>query len=251
MILRPLFLSPRSLVAVVTLTLLFGPALTGTGLAACGDNVNGVRVACRCGDSVVSDTHLTEQDPVVRGRCSGDGLFIRAPKGAATITLDLGGLSLIGSGIGTGIRVISGGSEGAVIVGGQGGDVAEVMGFATGIDAHGSHRLKELRGLVVKGNKRDGVRVYGSPGVFIHGVTSMKNGRDGVRMRSRGAQLRSVEARDNAKAGIELSGEGATVQAQLSGNRKNGLVARGRGHDLSGIELGEGEKADIVVRPSK
>ena len=125
------------------------------------------------------------------------------------------------------------------------------MGFGTGIDAHGSHRLKELRGIVVTGNKRDGVSVYGSPGALIHEVTVMKNGRDGMRVRSRGAQLRSVEARDNVGVGIKVTGERTTVQAQLNGNRKNGLVARGRGHDLSGVELGDGEKADIAVRPSK
>jgi len=237
--------------AAAAAILLLGPSMTEVGLAACGDNVNGERVACRCGDSVVADTHLEAQDPVVRERCGGDGLFIRAPKGAATITLDLGGLSLIGSGIGTGIRVISGGSEGAVIIGGRPGDVAEIVGFGTGVDAHGSHRLKELRGLIVKGNKRDGVNVYGSPGALIQNVTSTKNGRDGLRIRSRGARVRSVEASDNAKAGIRVSGETATVQAQVQGNHKEGVVARGRGHDLSGIELGDGQKADVLVRPSK
>ena len=86
--------------------------------AACGDDVNGERIACSCGDTIVSDTRLRADDPVVVERCRTDGLIVRAPAGALTLRLDLGGRVLTGDGLGTGIRVLSGGSRGAVIIGG-------------------------------------------------------------------------------------------------------------------------------------
>lgn len=42
-----------------------------TALAApCGDALDGRRVACRCGDTVVTDTRLLATDPVVTTRCA-------------------------------------------------------------------------------------------------------------------------------------------------------------------------------------
>ncbi len=80
--------------------------LSGAAAAApCGDDVKGVRVACHCGDTVVSDTRLRPEDPVVSGRCPLDGLAIRADALAESITLDLAGLSLVGTGAGIGLEV--------------------------------------------------------------------------------------------------------------------------------------------------
>src|SRR5688572_18541302 len=84
----------------------------------CGDDLEGRRVACACRDTVVSDTVLRPGDPVVSGRCNQGGLVLRARSLAETIRLDLAGLSIVGSGVGDGISVVEGGSDGAVLVGG-------------------------------------------------------------------------------------------------------------------------------------
>ncbi len=236
-------------VLIVTSFVAFSSSAGAAG--GCGDDINGARVACSCGDAVVSDVRLRPGDPVVLGRCKGDGLILRARPGGESLRLDLAGLSLVGEGRGTGIRVLNGGKGGAVIVGGKPGEVAEIAGFTTGIKAHGSERIKEVSRVVLKANKRDGLRVYGSPGAIISDITTTSNGRDGMRVRSHGAQIHSVDARGNAKAGVNVSGENARVQASVADNKGSGILARGRGHDLSGIELGEGQKADVTVRPAK
>ncbi len=86
----------------------------------CGDDVSGHRVPCDCGDTVVSNTTLRPDDPIVSGRCRGDGLKIEADAMAETLILDLAGLTIVGGGAGVGIEVESGGSEGAVIIGDRG-----------------------------------------------------------------------------------------------------------------------------------
>ena len=111
--------------------------------AECGDDVGGTRVACSCGDTVVSDTTLRPDDPVSRVRCDHDGLVVRAPRGAASIALDLAGLSIVGSGQGSGIRIIDGGEYGALIIGGVPGRPAEIAGFRNGVRATGSRPLAD------------------------------------------------------------------------------------------------------------
>jgi parallel beta-helix repeat protein len=75
--------------------------------ANCGDTAGGggTRVACECGDTVITNTVINENDPVVDTVCSDDGLII----GADNITLDCDNFVLGGdsSGPSVGIKLDS------------------------------------------------------------------------------------------------------------------------------------------------
>jgi len=195
--------------------------------AACGDDIDGKRVPCACGDEVVSSVVLRESDPVVQGACPGDGLLLVLPSESDGVTVNLGGLRLSGTGNGVGIRVVRGGNLGSSIVGGSDGARAEITGFRTGISAHGSAVLREVRGLDVRNNRSDGLRMRTS-GVRIEDVVSDSNGRDGIAVTGRGVDVKNVTAVDNVKDGVRVRGKGASVSAETSGNLRNGTVVSGR-----------------------
>ena len=160
--------------AVVVLSLAFLACLMAAAggpvtarAAECGDDVGGARVACGCGDIVVSDTRLQPADPITRLRCDHDGLALRAPRGAASIGVDLSGLSIVGSGSGAGIRILDGGENGAVIIGGEPGGPGEIAGFRNGVRATGSRPLAEIRDLSIKGSTSDGLVLRGSKARLI------------------------------------------------------------------------------------
>jgi hypothetical protein len=215
--------------------------------AECADDVGGLRVACKCGDLVVGDVHLRSDDPVVSERCLGDGLIVRAAPDAATVVVDLSGLTLVGQGFGTGLRVIFGGKQGAQIRGGSAGQAGEIVGFDTGLSARGARSVAEVRDLVLRANRRDGLRLTGQ-GTRIVNVSAYDNGKDGLRVRSHGMVLEGVESAGNARAGVHVTGESAQVQGRSRGNGKEGIRASGRGHDLSGVETGGNAAADVGPR---
>jgi hypothetical protein len=198
----------------------------------CGDDVDGERVACACGDVVVSDTRLRASDPVVVERCERDGLFVRASSGTRTLTLDLGGQSIRGNGSGTGIRVLSGGSEGAVITGGSEGSMGQVIGFYAGIKARGKRVLKSLSGVRVESSVRDGVVVDGV-GSEIRDVYTAGNGGDGVRVGGRSSVAREVVSENNDGYGVRVRGRETYVEAQASGNGRGASAESGRDHGVS------------------
>ncbi len=200
----------------------------------CGDDVDGARVPCACGDVVVSDTQLRPTDPVTRERCPADGLFIKVPSGLDGLRLDLQGLSIVGRGVGTGIRIVHGGGRGVSIVGGTGGGNGEVSGFDTGVFAHGSDPVEEVRDLDVRDNVSDGVSMVAS-GVRVLNVRAEGNGRDGFRLRGYGSTYLGLAATENSGAGMRLSGNAAVVSATLSGNGSHGALIFGRDHDLSRV----------------
>src|SRR5262245_23061035 len=105
-------------IAAVSISLhSFGlPALA----ANCGDTIGtrGRDVVCRCGDTVTANTRLAKKDPVVRKACPADGLHV-----ADGVTLNLGGLTIIGSR--TGIGVVPG--AGSKVTNGA------IRNFATGV----------------------------------------------------------------------------------------------------------------------
>ena len=213
--------------------------------AACGDDVDGRRIPCACGDVVVSDTRLQATDPVTTDRCSRDGLFLRARAGARSLRLDVAGLSILGTGIGSGIRVVDGGDLGALITGG---DAArgQIAGFDTGIFAHGRDAVAEVRNLTVQGNVSDGV-VIRSSGVKVTEVTAHRNGRDGLRISGHGSELSGVEATSNNNVGLRLDGSANNVQARLSDNGKDGARIGGRGHDLTRVKSSGNRGRGIVL----
>jgi hypothetical protein len=183
--------------------------------ATCGDDVEGSRVPCKCGDVVVSDTTLQPTDPVVSGRCPADGLIVRAESGAKSIRLDLAGLSLLGSGHGTGIRVLDGGDEGATIVAGEGKTSAEVVGFGTGFRARGQRSVRELRGVAFTANARNGVTLRGA-NTDVVDVKAERNGGDGMRIGGRNPRIENVEAQQNGRFGLRVTSPGADVGAAVA-----------------------------------
>ncbi|HIF62995.1 MAG TPA: hypothetical protein EYG16_12165 [Deltaproteobacteria bacterium] len=200
--------------------------------AACGDNVGGQRVACSCGDVLVSSATLRADDPVVADApCSHNGLTIRAPRGAQTVTLDLGGNSLLGSGLGTGVNVVSGGVGGALVRGGAG---SEIVGFTYGLRAGGRSSLARVEDLGLRANRRDGLVARGD-GVELVNVSSSSNGRHGLDLGGNNGVLRGVSSTGNLKSGARLAGTGNSVQADLAGNGEQSRL-RASGNDLSGVE---------------
>ena len=220
------------------------PAQVAAG--ACGDDVGGQRVACSCGDVVVSSTRLQPRDPVTRQRCNDDGLYVRPERGTESLHLDLNGLSIVGRGHGSAIRVIDGGGGGVTISGG-GPRFAELVAFETGIESHRRDALSEVRDVTVKGSTGHGIDVKGR-GVRMLGVTSMDNAGDGFRLSGDASQYKDIVALGNRGVGIRLSGDGALVEGLVSENGKQGIWIDGRGHTLAELvaekNAGDGVRVD-------
>jgi hypothetical protein len=164
---------------------------------------------------VVSDTRLQPGDPVVGNRCASDGLFVRARAGAESIRLDLGGLSLLGSGHGTGIRIIEGGKLGATIVGGDGSQRGEVVGFGTGFRARGQRSVRELRNVSFTANVRDGAVLRGAS-TDVVGVQAERNGGDGLHVGGREPRIDDVQTQQNGGSGLHVTSRGARVGTAAS-----------------------------------
>jgi len=203
----------------------------------CGDKMEGGRVACSCGDNVVTDTTLKPGDPVVSRPCSGDALMLFPPSNSDGITLDLGGLSIQGTGSGSGIKVLRGGKLGSLIVGGgdANGSRAAIYLFSTGIRASGRSLLREVRDLDVHDNKHDGLQIRTS-GVKVSNVNSYANGRDGVVVSGHGNEVTGVVAKRNQRDGLQVRGTGAGISAETSDNRRNGTTVGGRGNDVTTVQ---------------
>jgi len=215
----------RILSRVFTTTLLL--LCAGVAVAAnCGDDVNGERVACACGDTVVSDTRLVKTDPVVRQRCPDDGLTIRAAGQIESLTLDLAGFPLTGKGGGVGIQVLDGGSQGALLIGGKDGRPGQIAGFRVGISARGARGLRAAENLIVLGNETDGIQVSGR-GAALNGVVADDNGRAGVRAHGRDHSLEGVSAAGNRRYDLRVSGNGNYVGADAETLERGGARVTG------------------------
>ncbi len=213
----------------------------------CGDDVESRRVACACGDVVVSNVVLRPTDPVVRSRCMLDGLIVRAAGTADSITVDLGGQSIVGRGYGTGIRVEGGGSEGAVIVGGSGGTRGAVVGFGTGILSARAPELRRVERVDVRGSRHDGLFIRGA-GTFLVGVHARANAGNGIHYSGTGGRLLDVEASENGKSGIVIASDRTSVEARVEHNARDGVVCTGSGNDLSAVEALGNARYGLLVR---
>ena len=218
-----------------------------THAAPCGDDVGGARVACRCGDTVVADTRLLPDDPVVAGRCALNGLAIRAEALAETITLDLAGLSLVGTGAGIGISVEYGGADGARIVGAAPGTRASISSFDVGVSTVSGDAVSVISHLEVRDNRRSGLRLVVS-GTVLDDVIASDNGDDGMRIRGTGGRLIDVVSKGNAGNGVRLATNGTVVGASAEGNGASGIVANGARNDLSQASVAGNGKHGLVIR---
>lgn len=212
----------------------------------CGDNVRGERVACACGDSVVSSTKLQVDDPIVRGRCSGDGLVLHAPPLEESLVLDLAGLSIVGSGFGNGIAVESGGSDGAVIVGGTQERRGQVVGFGTGIQVRSGRSVRRIEALELEGQRHDGLMLL-SAGTFVVNVRARRNGGDGFRVAGHGGRLLGVEATENRRAGLRVSSRYTVIDARAERNAEHGIVLRGARSDLGASVASHNDGFGVVM----
>jgi hypothetical protein len=227
---------------------LWSCALVSTVAAGvCGDDVGGTRVACACGDVVVSSTVLQASDPVVGARCPVDGLTVRAPLLAETITLDLAGLALRGSGAGVGITVEHGGSDGAIVRGGPEGKHGEIVGFGTGMLVVPTNGVRRVERLHVAGSRRDGLSVR-SNGAMLIDVTANDNGGDGLSIKGRGGRFTGIEARRNHQAGARINSPGAIVSGNFSDNEGPGVIAAGRYSDLRGVVARDNGGHGVIAR---
>lgn len=205
---------------------------TGAHAAArCGDDVDGRRVPCACGDIVVSDTVLRPGDPILARPCPVDGLLVAAAPLAETLTLDLGGNVLRGSGTGMGIRVDSGGADGAAIVGGPAGTRATITGFATGIVAGRASVLRRIERVTVSSSRRDGITLR-TNGALLVDVEVSDNARDGVRQTGRGGRMVGIVANRNGDTGVRVLGGGTLVSGRCEDNRQHGLFGDGPAFEI-------------------
>ncbi len=235
----------RTLGAAACMLLLASAHRAAAG--ACGDSIDGKRVPCACGDNVVTDTVLWPTDPVATEPCSDDGLTLFASSDVDSLTLNLGGQSIVGRGHGAGIRVARGGRLGAVIVGGDDGDTrAEIARFGTGIRASGRDVLREVRSVDIHDNAADGLSIHAS-GVKLDDVRSEGNGRDGARLSGHGNQVSGVTARGNARDGLKVHGSAASVAAETTDNRGNGAVIGGRGNRVDQILTQGNGRAGVMA----
>jgi hypothetical protein len=201
----------------------------------CGDDVDGQDVPCACGDVVASNVTLGD-DPVTSTTCPSDGLIVRAMGATSSLTIDLNGHTLRGAGLGAGIWAVQGGPGGARIV--STGGPGTIEGFQDGVMAHGGASLALLDGLVLRSNRRDGLRMFDVTGAEVRNVEAVESGRDGFGIMGKSIRLASTRAVANRRNGYHIMGWGNTI-----GMPGAGLVADANGQ--AGFEL-MGEEHQVV-----
>jgi parallel beta-helix repeat protein len=233
--------APAALLTALALTGL-GPALAGA--APCGDGAGpeGSRVACACGDSVVTSTVLQPGDPVANAVCAGDGLVV----GADEIRLDCRGLILTGDGSGYGVRLDD--RHGAVVarcglsdfligVRLQGSDGNRIAWNAVrrsqtdGIALESSHRNRILGNGVV-GSGESGIDLSGSKGNLVSSNKVARSGQSGIELgqESDHNTVAGNLSRDNDGQGLRLSDhslENVVRRNWLARNGSHGLLVSG------------------------
>jgi hypothetical protein len=206
-------------------TLCLVPALALGG--PCGDDVDGRRIPCACGDRLVGSRTLDASDPITQAPCAGRGLLVDVPRDRQAAVLDLGGYTVAGSGLGIGIEVLGGGQGGLTLRG-----PGAVRGFAIGVLAAADALARGERVLVAD-NRGDGLRVAGTEFVLVD-CEAERNGGDGFALRGHGFHLDGNRAVENGRRGFAIAGRagriGDTFGNEAANNGREGLAIRGRDH---------------------
>jgi hypothetical protein len=213
----------------------------------CGGNTAVARTACACGDVITSNTTLLPTDPIVLARCPLTGLIIRAAPTADSVMLNLGGLALVGSGYGYGVRVDHGGTDGARIIGGPDTKRGEIVGFGVGVLAPSERVLTRIERVDVKGSRRDGLHLRAT-GALVIDVSATDNGGDGIRLRGKGGRLIDIEASGNRGVGLRLQSRGTIVSGRVFSNGDHGVLSEGARNDLSGVEARDNGGVGVIAR---
>jgi hypothetical protein len=219
--------------------------------ANCGDTAGpgGIRVACACGDTIVTDTTLKSTDPVVSTGpgdvCPSHGLLTGMPD----LTLDCKGLTLRGSGgVFVGVRDDYAGTtiQGCVLVAFHWGVLTvgaqsrvlntKVVGAVHGIYLRGADQHAERNqlegntagidvdptfgvGSVITGNRAigngTGIRVLGA-GALISGNITDGNATFGIDVvLGTSHVLEANRGKDNGSHGIKVSVSGNTLRRNV------------------------------------
>lgn len=238
---------------VLLAALLLGPMLVERAAAKrCGDDVDGVDVPCACGDMVVASTVL-DGDPVTTAICPHDGLLIRAESDRDPLLLDLRGHTLRGRHAGVGLRVLAGGPGGARIVSRSG--AATLADFDDGVVGRGGDAVALLQDVVVRGSRRDGVRVTGRAFV-VRRVAVAGARRDGFALGGAGFEISATRAEDCGRFGYLVMGTGGVVGGPGSGNVAErsgtaGFSVMGSGHTLADCRASGGRKDGVVLQATQ
>jgi hypothetical protein len=227
---------------VLALALLVASVAPAAALRRCGDDVDGQRVACRCGDLLVGSRTLTAKDRVTREHCPGNGLLVSAD---GPVTLTLGGRTLAGEGQGVGILVL----RGTLTLVGPG----DVVGFGTGIQVRGAKGLAGIVGVRVAENHADGIVASGD-GFSIQGTVAERNGRDGFALWGGPFAVDGCRASDNGRYGFDVMAMGVLLGGGLgneaTGNRDGGFWLHGEMYQMMGARAsqnrGEGVMAAVT-----
>src|SRR2546428_137012 len=198
--------------ALVVLALL-GFAGPARAIRPCGDDVDGHgrRVACACGDLLVSSHVLGPADQVTVTPCAANGLLVAASR---PVTLDLGGRTITGNGQGVGIFVL----RGSLTLVGPG----TVERFGVGVMARGVRALQSAVNVRVAGNRLDGLVAQGD-GFTLLGSVAEGNGGNGFSLGGTNYALDGNRASANGRHGFKLTGMGTHV----GGGFGNEAVANG------------------------
>jgi hypothetical protein len=226
-----------------------GLALTGPAAAKfCGDDVGGRDVPCACGDVLVSDLTLAD-DPITRQTCAHDGLVVRADEAGASIEIDLAGRTLRGTGAGVGLRVLTGGPGGVRIV--SRGGAATLDGFDDGIAGRGPDGVALVQDVVIRGSRRDGLRLTGQHYV-LRRITVDGAGRDGLALGGAGFEVTDTRALDCRRYGYFVMGDSGVIGGEGAGNIAErsgtaGFSFMGAGHTLAACRASGGRKDGVAL----
>lgn len=224
----------NSVILILSAALLFMPLPVTAG--SCGGPV-----PCACGDTVVTNTTLSNADPITATICPLDGLFV-AP---GVTLLDGGGLTLTGARRGDGIKMLGAGVTVQNLT---------VDNFLNGIEAFGlDHQIvtdvtvtrTRYWCVVLNGNNQtitnsvgldnDGrcFRIKGNTGAVVTGNRVERTRGYGINVNTDNVMIADNVALDGGSDGIHTDGSNKQVLRNIStGNRGHGIMTDDAAGDL-------------------